>query len=116
MSHVRVLFWTLLIMLVTSLVGAGPAGDNSDIHFIGGLAIGYLCFLWYRGDSEARGVKRSRWLNTGIVVLAVCAIPWYLLKSRPVEERGGALLIYLSYLLLVMLASWAGMAARAAIS
>lgn len=56
------------------------------------LVFSFLCFYWYRLDSERRGFRRSRWLNVGVVMLAIVAVPYYLTRSRAQGEKGRALL------------------------
>lgn len=114
MSHQRVLFWVALLMasigLLDSQVEAAGLDDALDAHFLAGLAVSYLCFLWYCSDSDARGYRRSRWLSAAIAGCAVCAIPFYLICSRPDGERGGALMAYAAYLSVTAFAVWVGMA------
>jgi hypothetical protein len=106
MSHKRVLFWVLLLMAGTGLLdSSGAAG----LHLPAGLGVSYLCFAWYRGDSEARGFLRSRWMSVGVIAFTAGAIPYYLLRSRKEGERGQALLVYAAYLALMVLAVWVGM-------
>jgi hypothetical protein len=104
MSHKRVMFWVLLLMAACGLLESRAVG----LRFPVGLAVSYLCFAWYRGDSEARGFLRSRWMSVGVVAFTAGAIPYYLLRSRKEGERGQALLVYAAYMALVVLAVWVG--------
>jgi hypothetical protein len=114
MSHQRVVFCIMLLMAATGLLDAagtdaGP-DDAAPRHFVVGLAVSYLCFTWYRGDSDARGYRRSRWLSAGVAAFTVATIPYYLLRSRRDGERGPALLTYAAYLAASALSVWVGMA------
>jgi hypothetical protein len=120
MSHKRVLFWVLLLMAGTGLVDSHVADGGvpepvAELHLLVGLAVSYLCFLWYRSDSEARGYPRSRWMSVSVVAFAAGAIPYYLLRSRGEGERGHALMLYAAYLALMALAVWVGMATQIAL-
>ena len=115
MSHMRTLFWVGMLM-----AGAGvlecAAVERDGLHLLVGLAVSYLCFLWYRADSDARGFARSRWLSVWVVACTPGAIPYYLLRSRAEGERGQALLGYAACLALVALAAWVGIATRIALA
>ena len=41
-----------------------------------------LLFLWYRLDSDEHDYPRSIWLNTGVIGLALIALPYYLFRTR----------------------------------
>lgn len=115
MSHQRVLFWVVLMMAAIGLLdsqgGDGHAVEEAvDVHLLAGLVMSYLSFRWYCSDSDARGFRRSRWLSAGVAVFAFCAIPYYLLRSRPDGERGWALMAYAAYLGTIAFAMWVGMA------
>jgi hypothetical protein len=120
MSHKRVLFWVLLLMAGTGLIDSHVADGGvpepvAELHLLVGLAISYLCLLWYRSDSAARGYPRSRWMSLSVVAFAACAIPFYLLRSRGQGERGQALMLYAAYLALMALAVWVGIATQIAL-
>jgi len=112
MSHTRTLFWILLLMTGAGLFDRPGLDEGAGLHLPAGLALSYLCFLWYRADSDARGYARSRWLSMGVVIFTPGAIPYYLLRSRQEGERGQALMGYAGCLALVALAVWIGMAVR----
>jgi hypothetical protein len=110
MSHQRVVLWIMILMAGTGLLDAGHAADPAQLHPVVGVAVSYLCFLWYRGDSDARGFRRSRWLSVAVVACAVATIPYYLVRSRRDGERGQALMTYAAYLAAAAFAVWVGMA------
>jgi hypothetical protein len=114
MSHKRVIHWILLLMLAAGLFDGGT-GLRGAMHPLAGFAISYLCFLWYCADSDTRGFARSRWLSMGVAGFTLWAIPWYLLRSRAAGQRGSALKVYFSCLVLCPLAFWAGAAIRVAL-
>jgi hypothetical protein len=113
MSHKRVLCWVLPLMAGTGLLDSRAA---AELHLLAGLAVSYLCFAWYRGDSEARGFPRSRWMSVGVIAFTAGAIPYYLLRSRSAGERGQALLMYAACLALVVLAVWVGTVTQIALA
>jgi peptidoglycan/LPS O-acetylase OafA/YrhL len=105
-----------LILLLMVLEGALDATYDADdmeppIGWSLALALSFsfLCFAWYRRDSDERRYLRSRWLNTGMVVLSVFAMPYYLWRSRPDGEKLRALLRCAGFALLMVLATAVGM-------
>jgi hypothetical protein len=110
MSHKRVVLLIMLLMAGTGLLDAGHADDAAQVHPVVGAVVSYLCFLWYRGDSDARGFPRSRWLSVAVVAFTVATIPYYLVRSRREGERGQALMTYAAYLAAAAFAVWVGMA------
>jgi len=114
MSHMRTLCWVGVVMAGTGLLECA-APDRDGLHLLAGMAVSYLCFLWYRSDSDARGFARSRWLSVGVAAFTPGAIPYYLVRSRGEGERGQALLGYAACLALVALAVWVGIATRIAL-
>jgi hypothetical protein len=110
MSHQRVVLWIMVLMAGTGLVDAAHADVAAQLHPVVAAAVGWLCFRWYRGDSDARGYRRSRWLSVGVVACAVATIPYYLVRSRRGGERGQALMAYAACLATAAFAVWVGMA------
>ena len=110
MSHQRVVLWIMVLLIGTGLLDAGHADAAVQLHFVVGAIVSYLCFLWYRGDSDARGFRRSRWLSVAVVAFTVATIPYYLVRSRGDDERGLALMTYAAYLAAAALSVWVGMA------
>jgi hypothetical protein len=87
-----------LLVAVTLVAGVVDARDMA-LHIqsngwavLSTLLFSFLCFCWYRIDSEAHLYRRSRWLNVGIVMLAIVAVPYYIARSRPAGQKGRALL------------------------
>ena len=64
----------------------------------------FLPFYWYRLDSDLRAFARSRLMNFGVVFLGPLVIPIYLLRSRAHGQRLRALLRFLGFSLLLVLA------------
>lgn len=110
MSHQRVVLWIMVLMVATGLMDAGHGDAVAQVHLVVGVVVSYLCFLWYRGDSDARGFRRSRWLSVGVAACAVATIPYYLVRTRREAERRQALLAYAAYLAAAAFAVWVGMA------
>jgi hypothetical protein len=110
MTPLRAANCILLLMMGLGL-GEGelvPSSGYNEIHLMMGLAINYLLFLWYRSDSDARGLPRSRLLGIAVFALPLAAVPCYLLRSRQVEERGTALAVFFGLLLAMPAARWVG--------
>jgi hypothetical protein len=87
-----------LLVAVTVVAGVVDARDMALHIQSGGWAVlstlmfSYLSFYWYRLDREAYLYRGSRWLGIGIVMLAIVAVPYYLVRSRPAGKKGRALL------------------------
>jgi hypothetical protein len=113
MTQKRILIMLFLLMVAdgaieaTSSVGGGEAPIGWSLALA--LAFSFLCFVWYRHDSEARHYPRSRWLNIGMVVLVVFAMPYYLVRSRPRGEKLRALARCAGFALLLVLGTAIGM-------
>lgn len=114
MSQARILFWIMVLMLGMGLAEGG-GGPDSDARLILGLTVTYLCFLWYRADSDARGYRRSGWLSVGVVAFALGAIPYYLMRSRAEGERRRAVMVFAACALLALLVERIGMAIHLAL-
>ena len=103
-----------LLVAVTAVAGVVDAHDmalhvqSNGWAVLSTLIFSYLSFYWYRLDSEARLYRRSRWLSVGVVMLAIVAVPYYLVRSRPAGQRGAALLRLVGFWLLMIAAGVAG--------
>jgi hypothetical protein len=113
MTPKRILIALLLLMVLVGVIEAPyeSAGREPPIGWSLAvtLAFSFLCFAWYRQDSDLRHYKRSRWLNSGMVVLTVVAMPYYLLRSRPRGQKLRALFRCLGFSVLLFLATATGM-------
>ena len=68
----------------------------------------FLSFYWYRLDSETHRYRRTPLLNVGIVMLAIVAVPYYLVRSRPAGRKGRALLRLAGFCVLLFCAGVSG--------
>lgn len=91
---------------------AMPPGLNLGISVL----YSFMGFLWYRADSNGRGWVRSPWMNIAIILLAVVAIPYYLVRSRPAGQRLSAVMKFLGCLVLMLACMMAGVVAAALIT
>lgn len=114
MSHRRVLGWILLLMVGAQLLDGRP--QAADQRLVAGMAVNGLGFLWYCRDRDARGCRKSAWLNVGMAAFTAAVMPYYLLRSRADGERLQALTVYAADLALVALVAWAGVAVRAGLA
>lgn len=67
-----------------------------------------LCFWWYWLDASARSYRRTPLLNVAVVALAVLAIPYYVIRSRPRGEKLKALARLVGFVMLTVVASLVG--------
>ena len=72
------------------------------------LVLSFLCFYWYRLDSEERGYRRNKWLTTGVVMFALVGVPYYLARSRAAGHKARALLRFAGFALLQLVAVFIG--------
>ena len=103
-----------LLLAVTLVFGVVDARETALGIQSGGWAVlstlmfSFLSFYWYRLDSEARLYRRTALLNVGIVMLAIVAVPYYLVRSRPAGQKGRALLRLAGFCLLLVAAGTLG--------
>lgn len=107
-----------LLFAFTAIAGLADAHqaltgvESPAWSLVSTLVFSFLCFYWYRLDSLARGYRPSAWLNVGVVMLAVVAVPYYLVRSRPAGARARALLRFGGFALLLAGAAMLGLLAE----
>jgi hypothetical protein len=103
-----------LLVAVTAVYGVVDAHqmalhiEYSGWEVLATLMFSFLCFCWYRVDSEERMYRRTALLNVGIVMLAILAVPYYLVRSRPAGQKGRALLRLAGFCALLVVAAGIG--------
>ena len=116
-GHIRASRQILAAILATMFVSgviAGVADERRLPEPVGwtmltGIVTSFLIFCWFRLDRDARGLRRSVWVNFAILLLEPAALPVYLLVSRPKGEKLRAIGRLLGFVGLIMLATIAGM-------
>jgi len=94
-------------MLVVFLDAAGV--DKPDAFHVGlAFLLTTLIFGWYWYDSEYRSYQRTTLLNIAVIAIAILAIPYYLLRSRPVGERLAAMGRFVGFIVLLLIAMTLG--------
>ncbi len=71
------------------------------VHISTTILFTILIFMWFLADSKAIEYKPSRLLKVGVVVLAVVAIPIYLVKSKGYKRAGLSLLKFLVFFIVL---------------
>jgi hypothetical protein len=66
------------------------------------LAMG-LIFAWYHMDSTLRSYKRTVLLNIGVIVVAVIALPYYIVRSREKGHKGKDVMKLIGFFGLILL-------------
>jgi hypothetical protein len=102
--------WIAALLATASLLDGG--GGDQAVHLLAGVAVSYLCFRWYRADSDARGYRRSRGLDVAMVAFTAGALPYYLMRSRGQDERLRALAGYAASVTVALLAVVGGTVVR----
>jgi len=108
MTQARVANCILLMMFGLGEGASVPGTRHIGLYLLIGVTAGYLFFLWYAGDADARGIARSRVLSAAIVVFPLAAVPLYLLRSRSLAESRRALSAFLGLMTLTPIAYLAG--------
>jgi CDP-diglyceride synthetase len=104
----------VLLVAVTAVYGVVDARQMeqhvqySGWEVLATLMFSFLSFCWYRLDSEARMYRRTALLNVGIVMFAILAVPYYLVRSRPAGQKGRALLRLAGFCALLVVAAGIG--------
>jgi peptidoglycan/LPS O-acetylase OafA/YrhL len=79
------------------------------------LGFGALTFAWVHFDSIGRRYRPSLLLKLGVLLLAVLALPWYLLRSRQGGARWLALARLAGFFVLLVAAASLGYAITRAV-
>jgi phosphatidylglycerophosphate synthase len=112
MTRKQILIAILLVMVLDGALDASYAAEGMSQPLAWSapltLCVSFLSFLWYRIDSDERNYTRSRWLNIAMIVLAIVAMPYYLLRSRPKGQRMRALLKCLGFAVLMVVSTAVG--------
>lgn len=107
----------LWLMAAAAVSGAGMAVLRGLPAFaftvVLDLVLGFLPFLWYCRDSDARGFRRSRRWNVGMACFIIPTVFFYLWRTRAPGRRGVAMLAALGCGLLSLLAAGFSMAVAA---
>ncbi len=107
---VALLLLTVLDGMADARYAAHPASGLAGWQVASAFLSSFLCFLWYRRDSDTRCFVRSRWLSVGVVNFAIAGIPYYLLRSRPAGVKMRALLRCVGFAMLIGVAYVLGIA------
>lgn len=73
-----------LASLLAGMIGQyyWPGAPFSAADAVYALVGAFLIFAWYHIDAGQRGYRRSIWLNAGVILLAIVAVPYYFFRSR----------------------------------
>lgn len=78
-----------------------PPVVNQVLLWLSIISVSLLIFAWVHLDAKSRHYQKSKWMNLGVLALAVVCVPIYLFRSRPKGRRlqafGGLLLALLGY-------------------
>lgn len=112
MTKKQILIAILLVMALDGALDASYAANGMSQPLTWSapltLCVSFLSFLWYRIDSDEQNYQRSRGLNIAMIVLAIVAMPYYLLRSRPHGQKVRGLLRCLGFGALMVLSSAVG--------
>jgi hypothetical protein len=97
--------WAFLA--VSFLLGIWPltlVSEPSTEALVLGWIWVFLVYLGYRFDAEERGFQRTPWMNVAMIAVNWIAVPYYLLRSRGLEQgrRAIAKAIVILFLATVM--------------
>jgi hypothetical protein len=111
MTRPRVLALLIALTLVFGVVDAREMAlgvQSNGWAVLSTVLFSFLSFCWYRLDSDAHGYRRTALLNVGIVMFAILAVPYYLVRSRPAGQKGRALLRLAGFCLVLVAAAGLG--------
>lgn len=111
----RILAALLLTMFVSGLIG-GIAEERAMPEplwwtILSAFLSSFLTFCWFRLDRDARGIRRSVWATSAILLLEPFAIVVYILVSRPRGHKLRGFGRLVGFFLLMVLAVVLGMLA-----
>ncbi|MFC5577101.1 hypothetical protein ACFPOA_03610 [Lysobacter niabensis] len=91
----------VIASFVTGIAGQyfWPDAQLSVADLAYGIFGTFLIFAWYHVDARQCGYRRSIWLNIGVILLAIVAMPYYFFRTRGL--KGGLLSTGLALALLV---------------
>lgn len=83
---------SLAIAAVLSIAwGAlNPGGHQPMVDLLFSLALGVCAYAWYRADSIRQRHLGSTLLAGGVILLPIVSLPYYLYRSRAMNQRGKA--------------------------
>lgn len=78
----------VMASFVTGIVGQyfWPNTRISGADVAYGVFGAFLIFAWYRIDARQHGYRRSIWLNIGVILLAIVAMPYYFFRTRGLKR------------------------------
>ncbi|WP_428423315.1 hypothetical protein [Methylibium sp.] len=62
-----------------------------------------LSYVWYFLDARERNYPRSSGLGAAVILMAMLAVPYYLVRSRPAGARLQAVLHYVGFVVLSLI-------------
>jgi len=68
----------------------------------------FFIFLWYCRDRDATGRRQSLARNLGVILLPFITVPWYLMRREPPRRKLRALLRFVGFVGLMLVAALAG--------
>jgi hypothetical protein len=68
----------------------------------------FFIFLWYCRNRDATGRRKSLARNIGVILLPFITIPWYLMRREPWRRKMYALLRFLGFSGMMLVAALAG--------
>ena len=104
MTARQVLFAYLgTLALYGLLVGLLQAEPPKAVDLAFTLLLWVLPYVWYYRDAEEQGFARSTAWGTGVILLALVAVPIYLVRSRQPGRKLKALGAFLGVLVLTLI-------------
>lgn len=91
----------ILIILATcfgfGLLNATLTGDmraQNPWHHVEQFAVVSLIYWWYHDDKRDRAFLAGRWMNIGMIALAIVTVPIYLFRSRGAKDGAIASVLF----------------------
>lgn len=111
--HARRTLWALAALAFaigasSAMADARQANEPPAWTLLYNLGFGALTFAWVHFDALGRQYRPSLLLKLGVVLLAVVALPWYLVRSRQGSARWIALARLAGFFVLLVAAATLG--------
>jgi hypothetical protein len=84
---------------IEGTIGVG-ARTPGLLQFSEGLIFSFILFYWFMVDSTIKSYNPSRFLKFMVVVLAVIALPWYIIRTRGLRQSVRSFMYALGVLIL----------------
>lgn len=77
--------------------------QDPNVRLLVAAGVGVLAMIWAQFDARSRGLELPPLVAIGLVLLAAAVVPYWLFRTRPVQEAWIAIGRFLLWLLVLIL-------------